>query len=103
MAKEKRIRRTAEQIIADLQAEIARVQSRAQAKQLKQSSAGKAAVTALRAIDKGLDSAAEENNSLLRHALADARKPLAAYLESQGMDLPKPRMPRGRRPAAAMA
>lgn len=103
MAKEKRIRRTAEQIIADLQAEIARVQAKAQAKQLKQSPAGKAAVVALRAIDKGLDSAAQENNSLLRHALADARKPLAAYLESQGMDLPKPRMPRGRRPAAAMA
>ena len=44
--------------------------------------------------------AAEENNSLLRHALADARKPLAEYCETQGLRLPKPRLPRGRRPGA---
>ncbi|MBM3977599.1 MAG: hypothetical protein FJ299_11490 [Planctomycetes bacterium] len=103
LQKEKRIRRSPEQIIADLQAEIARVQDRAKAKQIKKSEAGKFAVASIRAIDKGLDAAAEENNSLLRHALADARKPLASYLETQGLALPKVRMPRGRRPAGAHA
>lgn len=97
----KRIRRTAEQMIADLQAQIELVKARAQAKALKKSPAAKAALAALRAIDKGLELGAEENNGLLRHALADSRKPLADYLEAQGVKLPKARMPRGRRPAGS--
>jgi cell division septum initiation protein DivIVA len=96
----KRIRRTPEQMIADLQAEIERVKTRAAAKEMKASPAAKSALLAIRALDKGLDAAAVENNSLLRHALADARKPLAEYCETQGLRLPKPRLPRGRRPSA---
>jgi hypothetical protein len=100
----KRLRRSPEQLIADLEAKIADLRTRAQIKSLKDSPAAKAAIAALRAIDKGLDLAAGDSEmSKLRFALADARKPLAAYLEEQGVKLHKPRMPRGRRPGAAAA
>lgn len=95
----KRIRRTAEQIIADLQAEIARVQARAATKQMKQSPTAKALLNAIRSIDAGL-ATDEEGAGILKHALADARKPLAAYCDEHGLKLPKPRLPRGRRPSA---
>ncbi|TAJ15306.1 MAG: hypothetical protein EPO68_12430 [Planctomycetota bacterium] len=98
-AEKKRVRRTAEQIIADLQAEIVRVQARAAAKQMKQSPTSKCLLNAIRAIDAGL-ATDEEGAGALKHALADARKPLAAYCDSNGLKLPKPRLPRGRRPNA---
>lgn len=100
----KRVRRTAEQLIADLEAKISELKTRAQLKSLKDSPATKAAIGALRSLDKGLDLAAgEPEMGKLRFALADARKPLAAYLEEQGVRMQKPRMPRGRRPGAAAA
>ncbi len=74
------------------------MRAKATAKALKQSPAIKQAMTALRNIDKGLEAAASENNSHLRHALADARRSLAEYLESQGVKLPKARLPKGPRP-----
>lgn len=98
-SKSRRRRRTAEQMIADLEAEIERVKQRAVARELKESQAVKKTISVVRGIDKALEFAAEENNTSLRHALADARKPLAEYLTSQGMKLPKARVPRGRRPA----
>jgi hypothetical protein len=54
----------------------------------------------VRGVDKALEVAAEEGNNALRHALADARKPLAEFLEGQGLKLPKARVPRGRKPKA---
>ena len=94
----RRKRRSADQIIADLQEEIRRVRARAKARELKESVAIKSAFAAVRSIDKGLDAAAEESNTHLRHALADARRALGTYLESQGLKLPKANLPKGPRP-----
>ena len=96
----RRKRRSPEEIIADLQAQIRDVKARAAAKELKQSPAVKKSLAALRAMDKSMDLAHEESNSRLHHALADARKVLADYLQKEGMRLPKARMPRGRKPKA---
>jgi hypothetical protein len=87
-------------MIADLEAKIREVKNRAQAKELKQSPSVKEAMKVIRGVDKALEVAAEEGNNALRHALADARKPLAEFLEGQGLKLPKARVPRGRKPKA---
>jgi len=96
----RRARRSPEEMIADLEAKIREVKNRAQAKELKQSPSVKEAMKVVRGVDKALEVAAEEGNNALRHALADARKPLAEFLEGQGLKLPKARMPRGRKPKA---
>ena len=96
----RRKRRTPEEIIADLQAEIERVKSRAAQKEIKQSPAHKAALNVVRSLAKASDGAKEEGETALAHALADAREPLAKYFEEQGVELPKTRRPRGRRPKA---
>ncbi len=96
----RRKRRSADEMIADLQAKIQEVQARAAAKELKSSPAIKRTITIVRGINKAMDEAAQEKNGSLRHALADAHRALAGYLESQGVTPPKPRMPRGRRPQA---
>jgi hypothetical protein len=95
----RRIRRTAEQIIADLQQEIERVKVRAAARSMKKSPTAKCLLGAIRMIDSGLASD-EEGTGSLKHVLADARKPLALYCSENGLMLPKPRLPRGRRPSA---
>jgi glutamate-1-semialdehyde aminotransferase len=96
----KRKRRTDEELISDLKARIKDLRVRQQARELKQSPAIHSTTSAVKWIDKALDAAAEENNSHLRHALADARKSLEGYLVSEGLKLPKARLPRGRRPKA---
>ena len=96
--RKKRHRRTPEEIIDDLQEEIKRLRTKAAARALKESPAIKASLAAVRAIDKGLDEAAKESNGHLRHALADARRSIGSYLESQGIKLPKARLPKGPRP-----
>ena len=102
MAKKKstkrRKRRSPDEIIADLQEEIARVRARQRAKELKESPAHKTALAALKAIDKALEVAAEEGETALRHALADGRKSLGSYLEKQGVRLKKANLPKGPRP-----
>lgn len=55
-------------------------------------------MTAINAIDKALDVAAEQGETALRHALADGRKALGAYLEKQGLRLGKANLPKGPRP-----
>lgn len=85
-------------MIADLQAQIKAVKNRAAAKEIKQSPAMKKAISAVRALDKGMELAQEESNSKLRHALADSRKVLGDFLVEEGLKLPKARLPRGRRP-----
>ncbi|MDF1797636.1 MAG: hypothetical protein P1V81_00540 [Planctomycetota bacterium] len=96
----RRKRRTPEEIIADLQAQIRDVRTRAVAKEMKQSDAVKKAIAAVRALDKGMDHAKEEGNSRLHHALADSRRVLGEFLTGEGLKLPKARMPRGRKPKA---
>ena len=73
----RRARRSPEEMIADLEAKIREVKNRAQAKELKQSPSVKEAMKVIRGVDKALEVAAEEGNNAIRHALADARKPLA--------------------------
>ncbi len=104
MAKKKatrRRRRSPEEIIQDLQRQISEVKARSAARELKKSPAFSAAITAVKALDKALDLAAEEENGPLRHALADARKPLGNHLVELGVKLPKARLPKGRRPKGA--
>jgi len=95
---QRRKRRTPEEMIADLQAEIDRVKARQAARELKQSPSHKAALSALKSIDNALDSAAEEGLTELRHVLADARKGLGGYLEERGLKLRKANLPKGPRP-----
>lgn len=94
----KRQHRTPEQKIEDLHAEIERIKSRQAARELKQSEAYKLCLMAVRSLDKALESAREEGHSALGHVLSDAREPLAQHLGEQGVELPKARRPRGRRP-----
>lgn len=94
----RRRRRTPEERIADLQKEIEAVKARAAARESKQSASVRMSVSIVRNLDKALDLAKEEDQAVLRHALADARKPLAAFLTSKGIQLPKARAPRGRKP-----
>lgn len=96
----RRKRRSPEEIIADLQAEIERVKSRAAQKEIKESPAHKAALNAVRGLAKAAEAAKEEGENTLAHALADAREPLAKYFDEQGVALPKTRRPRGRRAKA---
>ncbi len=97
-AKKTRIRRTDEQLITDLEVKIQMIKERAAARSVKKSPSMKYTVAAVRAIDKALESAATESNTTLRHSLADAREPLVAYLQLEGIKLPKVRRPKGPRP-----
>ena len=99
----KRIRRSPEQIIQDLQAEIERVKAKAATKALKVSPSHKLALAAVKNIDKAMGAAAEEELGELRHTLADCRRILAGYLEGRGVQLPRADMPRGRRPRSMAA
>jgi len=96
--RKRRKRRTSEEIIADLQEEIRQVRTRQKARELKSSPGHKAALGAIKAIDKALDAATKEGESVLRHVLADARKTLGIYLEKKGIALPKVNLPKGPKP-----
>lgn len=100
-AASRRKRRSADEMIADLQARIEDVKERAAAKRAKESPAMKRTITIMRSMNKAMDEAGQEKNAALRHALADSYKSLAGCLESQGLRAPRPRLPRGRRPKAS--
>ncbi len=93
-----RARRTPEQMISDLKQRIKEVEQKAAAKELKKSDSVRRTLSIVRGISKALDEATAEGNNTLRHALADAHKPLAQYLDTRGVKVPKPRLPRGRKP-----
>ena len=90
----KRIRRTEEQMITDLQSEIERLKKRALAKKAKKSPTLKHTADAVRALDMALGTA---DSDALRAALTEAREPLVAYLTMEGVPIPKRR---GRKPRA---
>jgi hypothetical protein len=92
----RRVRRTDEQLIRDLEARVQAIRERAAARSIKRSPSMRHAVAALRAIDKALEGAAGEGNATLRRTLADARGPLAAYLSAHGVSPPRKRRPRAR-------
>jgi hypothetical protein len=93
----KRVRRTHEQIISDLEKKIELLRQRAKAKEVEQSPGLKAAMNLVRSLDKAMDVAKSEGNNALAHALADGREPIAGFFEKAGLALPKARRPRGRR------
>ena len=92
-------RRSSEEILAGLQEEIRRVRTRAARTAAEApSDALKAAIRAVRAIDDALAAAAAERDAVLRRALADARRSLAAQLSKRGVPVAKVALPRGPRP-----
>lgn len=99
----KRKRRSDEELIRDLQEKIRQVEARKAARRAQASPTIRAVVGALRSIDRAMEVAEGEGETLLRHVLGDARKPLAAHLESSGFSVPRARLPRGRRPKGAAA
>ena len=87
------VRRTPDQIIADLEAKIADVRGRAKRSQAKKSNAVRQLLAAVKAVDKGIAAAIEEENTTIKKTLAEGREPLAAYLSLEGLKLPQQRAP----------
>ncbi|HKX45886.1 MAG TPA: hypothetical protein VJP77_04240 [Planctomycetota bacterium] len=87
----KRHRRSPEEIIKDLEAEIVRVQAKAAAKQAKQSGEGKAFMLAVKAVDRALAIAQEADDSGMVKSLEAARAPLSERLVAMGLRLPAKR------------
>ncbi len=77
-------RRTPEQIVADLEQKIADVKGRAIAKEAKQNPEAKPFVAAVKAIDKAMEAATNEETT---RALEAARAPLSTRLVEMGLRL----------------
>jgi len=96
-------RRSTEEIVADLEAEIAAVKQRAAAKEaaaeVKGSADGVAFLAAVKAADRAIRVAGEHKNEAMVRVLEAARAPLAEHLVGMGLRLPdrKARRPRGRK------
>ncbi len=84
--KPRRQRRTAEQVIADLEARIAAVREREARKQARADPALRHAAAALKALEKAL---AATRDAVLQKALAEARTSLGALLESDAGSAPR--------------
>jgi len=97
------VRRTPEEVVAELEAKIAAVKTRAAAKEaaaeVKGSPDGLAFLAAVKAADRAIRLAGEQKNDPMLRALEAARVPLAEHLVSMGVRLPdrKARRPRGRK------
>ena len=95
------VRRTPEQVVADLEAEIARVKQRAEAKQaaaeVKGSPDGVAFLAAVKAADRAIRVAGEQKNDPMVRVLEAARAPMAESLVAMGIRLPDRKAKRGRR------
>jgi hypothetical protein len=97
------VRRTPEEVVAELEAKIAAVKTRAAAKEaaaeVKGSPDGLAFLAAVKAADRAIRLAGEQKNDPMLRALEAARAPLAEHLVSMGVRLPdrKARRPRGRK------
>jgi hypothetical protein len=93
----KRNRRSPEQIIEDLQNRIADVKARAAKKEVKASPTGKALLTAIKALDKAIETAEAEGDTAMQRALEAGRAPLATQLVELGLRLPDAKSRRGGR------
>ncbi len=78
----KRIRRDAEQLVADLQAKIEAIKARAIRKRAKANPAVRYTVAAVRSIDKAMAATAD---NVMKRTLEEARGVLSAYLTLQGV------------------
>jgi hypothetical protein len=98
-------RRTPEQVVADLEAQIAAVKQRAEAKQVaaevKGSPDGVAFLAAVKAADKAIRVAGEHKNEPMVRVLEAARAPLAEHLVSMGLRLPDRRAGKKRKARVA--
>lgn len=90
-----RVRRTADQLVADLEARIASIKARAERKKTRGNPAVRHTVAAVRSMDKA---AASTGDAPLRKSLEEARGALAAWLLLNGIAIPAARV---RRSAAA--
>ena len=84
----KKPRRTPEQMVADLEAEIARVKARAAAKEAKEAPEGKPFLAAVKATDKALEAAQGAGNDEMAAALDSARAILGEQLVRMGVRAP---------------
>lgn len=87
-AKKSTNRRTPQQIVADLEAKIARVHEREATKAVRAEPAIKLTAAAIRALNKALGEAEERE---LVEALTTARGTLSTYLEGRGLRVPTTR------------
>ena len=99
------VRRTPEQVVAELEAQIAAVKARAAAKEaaaeVKGSPDGVAFLAAVKAADRALRVAGEHKNDGMVRALEAARATLAEHLVGMGVRLPDRKAGRKRKTAAA--
>jgi hypothetical protein len=99
-AKKKRARRTAEQMIADLEAKIAEVKRRAERKKIAKDPALRQIKAAVRSVDKAMELT---QDGATRKALEESRSTLAACLSLHGSEpqaasaTMKPRLRAGRK------
>lgn len=91
--------RTAQQRIADLEAEIARVKQREASREIKADPAVQEAAKLVRAINKARSVAEEAKDDALATAAGAARDAVAGYLEARGLPAPQRRERRTRRKA----
>lgn len=100
-----RNRRTPDQIVADLEAEIAAVKARAEARQAKAAAkadpAASAFLVAVKALDRAGRVADEHGNAALVRALEAARAPMGEQLVEMGLRLPVSKGRGGRRRKAS--
>ena len=94
-------RRSPEQVIADLEAKIAGVRQRAEAKQaaaaVKGSKDGVAFLAAIKAADRAIRVAKEYKNDAMVRALEAGRAPMAEHLVGMGLRVPDLKTRRGRK------
>lgn len=90
-APDKRVRRSEAQLIADLESKIQRLKTRVAARAIKKNPSLKHTTNAVRSIDLALSSV---SSPAQRQALTDARSALVAYLQLEGIKIPKQRGPR---------
>jgi hypothetical protein len=88
-----------EAIIAALRARIREVEREAAARELRRLPSVRRAAVLARELGLAMHLAAKDGQRALRHACADAYRPLARVLERQGIPFARFKLPRGRRPA----
>jgi hypothetical protein len=97
-------RRSTDQIVQDLEAKIAAVKARAEAKaaaaEVKGSPDGLAFIATVKAADRAIRVAGEARNDAMVRALEAARAPLAEHLVGMGVRLPDRKAKRGRKAKA---
>ena len=93
-----RTRRSASDRITALKNQIASIEAREKAKEMKDDPGVKYAVAIARTLNRGVKVAEQAKDTTLQHAVADAHHAIASYLSEKGLKMPKARRPRGRRP-----